>query len=207
MSSYVARSFAHLLGTPGFSDKLLKDHFGLYEGYVTNTNKLLTHFAASRAQEPPTAEFSELKRRFGWEFNGMRLHEIYFDTLARNPKGSAAGDLKIQIGADFGSFESWSHEFKSTGEMRGIGWVAVQWDPVGKRLFNNWIDEHDRGALAGCPILLLMDVFEHAYMPDYGTKRVDYIEAFFKAIDWDRVAGRFEFARRMSPEMTGTLAK
>jgi Fe-Mn family superoxide dismutase len=200
MTLYSPRSFTHLLGTAGFSDKILKDHFSLYEGYVTNTNKLLTQFEKDRkAETPATPEYAELKRRFGWEFNGMRLHEIYFDNLSRESRGSASGDLKKQLDADFGSYDKWVRDFKATGAMRGIGWAAVYWDPIGKRVMNSWLNEHDRGELAGCPMLLLMDVFEHAFMTDYGTKRADYIEAFFAAIDWERVQARFEGARRMEP--------
>ena len=205
MTPYSPRSFSHLLGTAGFSDKLLKDHLSLYEGYVTNTNKLLTQFEEDRKSGAPASpEYAELKRRFGWEFNGMRLHETYFDNLTREKRGGASAELKSQLAVDFGSYETWVHDFKATGAIRGIGWAAVHWDPIGKRVMNSWLNEHDRGELAGCPVLLLMDVFEHAFMPDYGMKRADYIEAFFAAIDWERVEARFEKARRIEP--VGALA-
>lgn len=195
--TYAARDFSSLLGTPGFSDKLLNDHFTLYQGYVKNTNTLLEKLSEEiKADRGATPGFAELKRRFGWEFDGMRLHEIYFDNFGKNGGGAPQGPLADQLAKDFGSFDAWAKEFKATGAMRGIGWAALVWDPVGARAVNIWVNEHDGGHLAGCPILLIMDVFEHAFFTDYGLKRADYIESFFKAIQWGKVAERFTAARK-----------
>lgn len=199
MANYSTKDFSRLLGTPGFSDALLKQHFELYAGYVKNANALQAELAAASPAKPPTPAWSELKRRFGWEWNGMRLHEIYFGNLTKDvgaPKRQ--GSLHAQLGRDFGSREAWEKEFRATGSLRGIGWAALQWDPAAGRLFNVWIDEHDRGALAGCPIVLVMDAFEHAYLTDYGTKRADYIDAFLAAADWDEASRRFEAARAIA---------
>ena len=190
--AYEHRNFDGLLGMNGFSDTLLKNHFTLYQGYVTNTNKLVdaldTLVKEDKASSP---HFSELKRRFGWEFNGMRLHELYFSNLLKGgivmDKGS---NLAKKIVQGFGSIESWEKEFRASGAMRGIGWVVLYYDAQGDRLFNTWINEHDVGHPAGCRPLLVMDVFEHAYMTDYGLKRADYISAFFKSIDWKEAESR-----------------
>ncbi|MEM3726389.1 MAG: Fe-Mn family superoxide dismutase [Candidatus Bathyarchaeia archaeon] len=193
---YEPLSFERLLGTKGFSDQLLKNHFALYQGYVTNTNKLadlLNTFL--KEGKTGTPEYAELKRRWGWEFNGMRLHEYYFGNMI---KGGTELDrnskLFKKITEDFGTYENWEKDFKAVGAMRGIGWVILYYDPVAGRLFNFWINEHDVGHLSGANPILIMDVFEHAYMIDYGLKRADYIEAFFKAIDWKVVANRFSEA-------------
>src|SRR3990167_717136 len=196
--AYEAKNFDQLLGTQGFSDTLLKNHFTLYQGYVTNTNKLADAMMnIVKEGKTNTPEFAELKRRFGWEFNGMRLHELYFGNMR---KGGSQLDknykLMKSLEKDFGSFDAWTNAFKAVGAMRGIGWVVLYYDPLGDRLFNAWVNEHDVGHLAGCVPLLIMDVFEHAYMLDYGLKKADYIEAFFKAIDWPVVEGRFNEALR-----------
>lgn len=214
--SYQPKNFDYLLGTPGFSDVLLKNHFTLYQGYVTNTNKLADILSGMREQgKIGTPEYAELKRRFGWEFNGMRLHELYFDNMnpvrSQTPMASADSakpnqtsngvknggarldensNLLKKIVEDFGSYENWENDFKGTGTMRGIGWTILYYDPEASRMFNVWINEHDFGHLAGCKILLVLDVFEHAYMLDYGLKRADYIEAFFKAINWEEAVKR-----------------
>ena len=192
--SYSARNFDRLLGTPGFSDALLKNHFTLYQGYVTNTNKI-SDTLAQMIKDGKTAspEFAELKRRFGWEWNGMRLHEMYFDNMTSGQvelkKDSTLGG---KLAADFGSFENWEKDFKATGAMRGIGWAILYFDTVSGKLFNAWINEHDLGHFSGAVPLLIMDVFEHAFMLDYGIKRADYIEAFFKAICWRTVGARYK---------------
>jgi Fe-Mn family superoxide dismutase len=183
---YQPRSFEHLLGLKGFSDQLLKNHFTLYQGYVNNTNRLAESLSLLLKEgKTGTPEYAELKRRFGWEFNGMRLHEYYFGNMAKNGvELDKDSHLYRSISEDFGSYEAWERDFKGAGVMRGIGWVVLYYDPYGGRLFNTWVNEHDVGHLSGATPVLIMDVFEHAYMTDYGLKRADYIEAFFKAIDW-----------------------
>jgi Fe-Mn family superoxide dismutase len=192
--AYEAKKFDQLLGTEGFSDKLLTNHFTLYQGYVTNTNKLADALS-QMAKEGKTAtpEYSELKRRFGWEFNGMRLHELYFGNMKKGGSDlSENSKLWAQMDKDFGQKPAWKNDFMANGAMRGIGWVILYYDPEAKRLFNVWVNEHDMGHLAGCVPLLVLDVFEHAYILDYGLKRGDYIAAFMEAIDWNEVEKRFK---------------
>jgi Fe-Mn family superoxide dismutase len=193
---YEAKDYSILLGTAGFSDQLLNNHFTLYKGYVTNTNTLTDKLAGlAKEGKNKTPEFAELKRRFGWEFNGMRLHEYYFGNMIKGGSNQDAGArLMKKIIEDFGSYKDWEDDFKATGTMRGIGWTTLYYDLQGGRLFNTWIDEHAVGHLSGASPLLIMDVFEHAFITDYGLKRADYIEAFFKAIDWKTATGRFETA-------------
>jgi superoxide dismutase, Fe-Mn family len=189
--AYTVKDFGRLLGMEGFSDTLLKNHFTLYQGYVTNTNKLSDTLALmAKEGKMATPEFAELKRRFGWEFNGMRLHEYYFENLGGKDGPVKTGNLVKKIAENFGSFESWEKEFKAVGAMRGIGWAVLYQDPLTKGLFNFWINEHDVGHPAGCAPILILDVFEHAFMIDYGLKRADYIEAFFKNINWKAAEDR-----------------
>lgn len=192
---YQAQNFQRLLGLPGFSDALLTNHFALYEGYVKNVNTLEEKIEALRSTDQmATPEYAELKRRFGWEWNGMRLHEYYFANLTQEQKHTEESGLHQLIVEQFGSAEAWEKDFRATAAMRGIGWVLMVYDFGSKQLVNTWINEHDGGHLAGCVPLLVMDVFEHAFVLDYGIKRADYIEAFFKAIDWEQVSKRFDCA-------------
>ena len=190
---YEPKNYDNLIGTPGFSDTLLKNHFALYQGYVKNTNALIEAFAdLEKNDKAATPAYAELKRRFPWEFNGMRLHELYFGNMASagGALDSASGLYK-KIVACYGSFETWEKNFKAVGGMRGIGWTILYEDALSGNLFNIWVNEHDFGHLASAKPLLVLDVFEHAYVLDYGLKRPDYIEAFFKAIDWDTILGRY----------------
>lgn len=195
--AYEAKNFDGLLGMEGFSETLLKNHFTLYQGYVTNTNKLADSLLAmAKEGKAGTPEYAELRRRFGWEFNGMRLHEHYFANMKKGGNAiDAKGALSAKIASEFGSFENWEKDFRAVGGMRGIGWVVLYYDANAKRLFNCWVNEHDVGHLAGAVPLLVMDVFEHAYMLDYGLKRADYINAFFRSIDWKEIEGRLKAAR------------
>jgi len=189
--SYTAKDYAQLLGMAGFSDTLLKNHFTLYQGYVTNTNKIMDILTAMLKEgKAGTPEFAELKRRLGWEFNGMRLHELYFENLGGNGDPTKAGPLVKKVEAQFGSFDACAADFMATASMRGIGWVILYQDPESGQLFNQWINEHDTGHPAGCKPLLVLDVFEHAFMIDYGLKRADYIASFFKNLKWEAVAKR-----------------
>ncbi|MFC1614982.1 superoxide dismutase [Patescibacteria group bacterium] len=186
---YEKKDFTHLLGMEGFSDELLQDHFKLYEGYVANTNKLMEKLSAV---ETGTPEYAEMKRRFGWEWDGMRMHELYFGNLSKDTKSlSEDSDLHKKITEQFGSFEKWSEDFKATGAMRGIGWVILVQDLETKKLFNVWINEHDAGHLVGIKPLIVIDVFEHSYIRDYGLARADYISSFIKRVDWGEVENRF----------------
>ena len=189
--AYTAKDYGRLIGLAGFSETLLKNHFTLYQGYVTNTNKVLDTLA-QMLQEGKTAtpEYAELKRRLGWEFNGMRLHEYYFENLGGQGMLDPNGKLGKKLAESFGSVEAWEKDFRATGAMRGIGWVALYQDPASGRLINFWVNEHDVAHPAGGQPLLIMDVFEHAYMTDYGIKKADYIEAFFKAVNWKAVEAR-----------------
>ena len=142
--SYKAKKFESLLGNGELSDDLLKSHFGLYEGYVKNTNgamKLMKN-------EKDSYKFGEVSRRFGWEWNGMRLHELYFENMKKG--GCSLEDksaLFKKIKKDFGSYEKWEFDFRDKAGMRGIGWVVLYFDKEEKKLFNTWINEHDVGIL------------------------------------------------------------
>jgi len=188
---YAPQDFSKLKGMPGFSDKLLEMHFGLYQGYVKNTNLLLEQLRQLAAQnQTGSPAYAELKRRLGWEFDGMRLHELYFGNLGGKEPLAQDSKLMRRLEAIFGSYENWAADFKATGAMRGIGWVVLYADPQSGRLMNVWINEHDAGHPAGGNPLLVMDVFEHAYLTDYGLKRGDYIQAFFQNINWPAVTAR-----------------
>lgn len=191
--TYTARDYNRLLGMEGFSETLLKNHFTLYQGYVTNTNRLMeTLGQLLRDGKTGSPEYAELKRRLGWEFNGMRLHEYYFENLGGKGGPDRTGKLFKKVSDEFGSYENWEKDFKATGMMRGIGWAILYQDSLSGRLINFWINEHEVGHPAGCNPVLILDVFEHAFMIDYGLKRADYIEAFFRNIDWRVVESRIK---------------
>ena len=131
---YTAKDFSALLGITGMSDALLNNHFTLYQGYVTNTNKLAE---LMKDKEAGTPEFAELHRRFGWEWNGMRLHELYFGNISKHAVPLSDRILKQKIESTWGSIENWEKEFRGMAAMRGIGWVILAYDKKEGKLFNN----------------------------------------------------------------------
>jgi len=189
---YEEKSF-NLSGLKGLSEKQITEHLKLYSGYVKNTNALGEKITTLEISETPDAyTVAELRRRLGFEFNGMRLHEYYFESLNSNPDTvNSATNLLSAIDTQYGNFDKWLAEFKTAGMMRGIGWVILYYDPAIKKLHTTWITDHEVGHLAGLPIILAMDVWEHAYLLDYlPSQRKDYIEAFFSNLDWAIVEER-----------------
>jgi Fe-Mn family superoxide dismutase len=191
---YEAKTFT-LQGLEGISQEQLEQHYKLYQGYVNNTNILNDKVAELiEGGKVGTPEYAELKRRFGFEYDGMRLHEYYFGNMKANG-GALAADSRLykKIEEDFGSYAAWENDFKSTGMMRGIGWAILYQDPFTGRLQNFWISDHEFGHPAGFHPILVMDVWEHAYTVDYKpTERKNYVDAFFKNISWQEVESRLK---------------
>jgi len=199
---YKAKQF-NLSGLSGISDRTLEMHFKLYEGYVTNTNRLTEELAEmTHKGQTNTPAYAEMTRRLGFEYNGMILHEYYFGNL--KPKGSgqpAAGSPAMTaIERSFGDWDTWLKDFKAIGLMRGVGWAIMFQDPMTGIVSNHWVTLHEIGSPAGFKPILVMDVWEHAFLLDYApADRAQYIEAFFSNIDWDVVNARLQAARPERP--------
>ncbi len=188
---YQAKEFSYLIGKTRFENDLLNMHFQLYQGYVKNTNLLRTRLKKLEDEgKGLTYDYGALKRRFAWEYDGMRLHELYFENLGGEKPINPSSLLYQAIVKDFESYEKWKQSFIATGKMRGIGWVILYQEPGNSRLVNTWIDEHDLGHLVGGTPLLVMDVFEHAYITQYRLNREQYIDDFFQTINWEIVEKR-----------------
>jgi Fe-Mn family superoxide dismutase len=198
-NSYQPRQF-NLSGLKGISDKTLEMHFKLYEGYVKETNNLterITEFIKDgKVDQDEMPAYSELSRRLGFEYNGMVLHEYYFDNLQ---SGGGLGDptktsqFVKAAEATFGSYDIWKADFVGIGKMRGVGWAICYQNPANGRISNHWITLHETGNVAGFNPILVMDVWEHAFLLDYKpAERPKYIEAFFSNINWNSVEDRLK---------------
>jgi len=197
IGTYKAKQF-NLSNLQGISDETLEMHFKLYEGYVKETNKLNEKIAefvkGGKVDQEEFAEYSELNRRLGFEYNGMVLHEYYFDNLK---SGGGVGDadrnsaFRKAAQQSFGSYEIWKAEFVGIGKMRGVGWAICYENPANGQLSNHWITLHETGNVAGFNPALVMDVWEHAFILDYKpADRPKYIEAFLSNVDWSAVDRR-----------------
>ena len=189
----------NLCGLNGISDRTLDMHEKLYEGYVKAANQLSTQIGAmlsdGQIDQEEMPAYSELTRRLGFEYNGMVLHEYYFENLTKGGAKKPGQDSAFVKAAEdsFGSYDSWKLDFSSVGKMRGVGWAICYANPHNGRLSNHWVSLHEHGNVAGFIPVLVMDVWEHAYLLDYKpAERASYIEAFFSNIDWKTVEKRLQ---------------
>jgi Fe-Mn family superoxide dismutase len=191
---YTPKSFTHLKGLKGISDGVLEVHFKLYEGYVNRTNKLTESLfdllkAGQAAGTNPA--YAEMTRRMGFEYNGMVLHEYYFGNLKPGGATQPGGKLKGLMEKSFGSYENWLTDFKAVATMPGIGWAITFQNPHNGLLSNHWVTLHEEGNVAGFMPVLVMDAWEHAFVPDYkANERGKYVDAYFMNIDWEVAESR-----------------
>lgn len=176
------------------SNSQIEDHWGLYKGYVNQVNKLNEELEFLRKDgKNDTLIYADRRRRYGFEYNGMVLHEYYFGNLAANADNLTSGELYKAIQRAFGEYENWKLDFESAGKTRGIGWAILYADIQNGELTNHFIADHENGNIAGFAPILVMDVWEHAYMVDHkAAGRPNYIAAFMKNINWEKVEERYK---------------
>lgn len=194
MNPYAAQSFT-LPALDGISQKQIDVHLGLYQGYVKHVNLLREQILDLTKQDAQKYQFAieSIRRRMGFEFNGMRMHEFYFSQweggASPEPRGSA---LDAVLSEKYGSWDAFVEHFKSVGLARGSGWCTLAWDAKGKKPHVWWTVDHELGMLANVEILLAMDMWEHAYMVDYiPAEKAKHIDAFLKNLNWKVVEERF----------------
>lgn len=180
----------------GISKKNIEEHLKLYAGYVTHTNLVLEKISElSQNAEENMGILSGLQRRFGFEYNGMRNHEIYFESLAESDENKNLlenSKLKEAIVKEWDSFENWLSLFKAIATTRGIGWAILYYDKKENRLLNAWIDEQHLGQLQNCTPLIALDMWEHSYLLDYlPSEKKKYIAVFFENLNWGIIEKNF----------------
>lgn len=177
----------------GISEKTIGEHLKLYAGYVKHSNLILEKIEEMKKEAEKNAyALGEVMRRFGFEYNGMRNHEVYFQSLEGGMQEITDGDLKKQIEEDFGSFDKWLIEFKSIALTRGIGWAMLYYDKKERRLLNAWVDEQHLGQLQDCTLILGLDMWEHSFVVDYQPSgKKNYVEDFFANLNWKVIEKNF----------------
>ena len=190
---YTEQSFT-ISELKGISATTIEEHKKLYAGYVKHTNLILEKInELSKDPETNTYVLGELQRRFGFEFNGMRNHEYYFENLENKAQAITEGKLKQAIEKEWGSFDAFISRFKAIGMTRGIGWAVLYFDTKAEKLVTAWVEEQHLGQLNGLTFILGLDMWEHSYMLDYApSEKKKYIEAFFENLNWEPSEKRFE---------------
>jgi Fe-Mn family superoxide dismutase len=198
--TYTAKNF-DLPELKGLSKKQIDVHLALYEGYVKNVNLImetLKGYAAygDKASDGDKLAIAELRRRLGFEFDGMRMHEYYFDQFVGGPAvANPEGALRKAVSEKYGDWDGFVAHIKEVAGTRGIGWVVVYFDAVGSTVHTAWVNDHELGQLAGLPVLLAVDLWEHAFMIDYlPAEKKNYVEAFLENVNWTVVDGRMQHA-------------
>jgi superoxide dismutase, Fe-Mn family len=193
MHPYTTRTFS-IPEINGVSQRQIDEHLKLYGGYVTHVNKIYAELEElEKDVEKNSHIMQELRRRLGFEFNGMRLHEYYFGDLESGAKSiDTASALHSALAEQFGSFDNWQNSFKKIA-ARGSGWMILNYDPTAKAFHNNWVTNHDEGQMATLPAIVTLDFWEHAYMVDYiPSEKGKYLDAYLSAINWETVSKRFD---------------
>lgn len=197
MKQFIEKKFS-ISSLTGISTKSIEEHLKLYAGYVKHSNLILDQIRTLKANPEKNAyALGEINRRFGFEYNGMRNHEVYFASL----EGHATplednSSLQNAISQDWGSFDTWLTEFKSIALTRGIGWAMLYYDRTDNRLLNAWVDEQHLGQLQDCTLILGLDMWEHSYVSDYQPSgKKQYIEDYFKNINWGVIENNFKRAK------------
>ncbi len=183
----------------GISEKTIQEHLKLYVGYVKHANLVLEKIKELKQDSEKNAyALAEVNRRFGFEFNGMRNHEVYFRSLENGSVPlTTSGPLQKTLEAQWGSFDAWLAEFKAIALTRGIGWAMLYFDPASKQLLNAWIDEQHLGQLQNCALILGLDMWEHSFVFDYQPSgKKNYIEDFFANVNWSVIEKNLTHAPR-----------
>jgi len=189
MIQYKAKTF-DIPKIEGISEKQIEEHLKLYNGYVTHANKIMAQLEEwKKDREKNGYVISELRRRFGFEFDGIRSHEYYFGAIEGSPsKLSEDLSLGAALAKQFGSLDAWMEDYKSLCMTRGVGWAVLYYHPIEKHFIHVWVDEHHLGQLSSLPMVFATDCWEHAYMVDYlPGERGKYIDSYLNAVNWKEV--------------------
>ncbi len=190
---YTSKKFNLPANMPGLSSESIKSHIGLYEGYVANFNAM-TELISNLRQDTDGSQhcIAEIIRRRSFEFDGMRLHEYYFSQLEDSPTEITEDSILAQkLINQFGSIDAVVSQIKEVGMMRGPGWAILYYDKEQDIFHIGFSGEQHQGHFVTLPIIIALDVWEHAYISDYGTAgKSAYIDAFFANLNWNMVESR-----------------
>jgi Fe-Mn family superoxide dismutase len=194
MHIYEAKTFT-IPPLDGISQKQIDVHLGLYQGYVKHINLLRDQIAELTKADPEKYAFAieSVRRRMGFEFNGMRMHEFYFPQFEGGPSPEPRdSELARALTEKYGTWDDFITHLKKVALSRGSGWCTLAWDQAGKTPHIWWTVDHELGMLADVEVLLALDLWEHAYMVDYvPAEKAKHIDALLKNLNWKVVEERF----------------
>ncbi len=175
----------------GISSNQLMQHYQLYKNYVQKINQIWSELEQNQFVNPNTtySPYRALKDAETYALNGVKLHELYFENLG-GTKNIPYGKILKKLIQDFGNYENWKTDLLNAGKS-ARGWVITAYDPIDKKIRNYLCDAHNKGGIWKAYPLLVLDVYEHAYMIDFGIKRDKYLDIFIQNINWEIIENRY----------------
>ena len=179
--------------------QLTLHHTKHHQGYVTGANAIFTKFDTAR-KEKTDFDVKAVLKELSFHVGGYRLHNIFWKNLAPAGKGGGGlpkGELAKAIDAEFGGFDRFKKEFSAAAtSTEGSGWAALTYCRMTGRPLIMQVEKHNTNVFPGCPILMVIDVWEHAYYVDYKNDRAKFVDAFWNIVNWDQVAHRYAAAMK-----------
>jgi len=192
---YVAQPKVYQQVTDSLSERLKVSHKALYEAYVTQLSEVSAKIDAcvKNGTNPNYSEFRSLKQSEAYLLNAVYLHELFFSNCF-NPNSELYQDTLayMRIQQDWGTFDKWMEEFQACASASRAGWAIFGWSTYLKKYINIAVDNHVGNIPVGFIPVLAVDVWEHAYMADYGLDKDSYVVAMMREIDWDVIEERIQ---------------
>jgi len=181
--------------TPYMSEEQLRIHHSKHhQTYVNGANAILERLDKARKDGVDIDVKSTLKE-LSFNIGGHLLHSLFWENLAPVGKGGGKpnGTLSDAILKEFGNFERFRKEFSQAAvSVEGSGWAALSFCRQTGRPIIMQIEKHNLNVYPTFRILMVLDVFEHAYYVDYKNERAKFVEAFWNIVNWDEVNKRLE---------------
>jgi len=180
---------------PHMSEEQLRIHHAKHhQAYVNGANAILQKLDKARKENTDIDIKSTLKE-LSFNIGGHLLHSLFWENLAPTGRGGGkpGGVLGDALGQEFGSFERFRKEFSQAAvSVEGSGWAALTLCRQTKRPIVMQIEKHNTNVYPTFVILMVLDVFEHAYYIDYKNERAKFVEAFWNIVNWDETNRRLE---------------
>jgi Fe-Mn family superoxide dismutase len=184
---------------PAISEEIMKLHHDKHHAaYVNGANAALEKLDKARKGELQV-DIRAVLRDFSFNFGGHTLHSIFWPNMASPGKGGGTpgGSIGDKVKADFGGFDKFKQQFSDAAKtVEGSGWALLLYDNTTDQLVLTQIEKQNFMHLAQLPILLGLDVWEHAYYLQYKNDRGAYVDKWWDVVNWSDVEDRFKKAKR-----------
>lgn len=181
----------------GMSYSQLNQHYTLYTRYVDTTNKIALNIDNDKLYENCNSNFSNLRNvqiALSFNLDGVKLHELYFENMT-GLNTNINGPIHEIIKQNFGTYENFLDKFKCIA-MSMRGWAIFCYDSFTNSYYLYGQDSHNTQVVVNTYPIIVLDVYEHAYMIDFGINKKQYVDLFFENLDFRVVNNRIKMLSR-----------